>query len=41
MLFELLRRIQAISNPEMIRHLRRGPIDVSVGGSQEPGQDPS
>jgi RNA polymerase sigma-70 factor (ECF subfamily) len=33
--------IRAISNPEKIRHLRRGPIDVDLAASWERGQDPS
>jgi hypothetical protein len=33
--------IRAISNPEKIRHLRRGPIDVDLAARWEPDQDPS
>jgi RNA polymerase sigma-70 factor (ECF subfamily) len=33
--------IRAISNPEKIRHLRRGPIDVDLAERWERGQDPS
>ena len=33
--------VRAISNPEKIRHLRRGPIDVYVAGSPGPEHDPS
>ena len=33
--------VRAISNPEKIRHLRRGPIDVYTAGSPGPEHDPS